>query len=251
VAKDSRHSESMAHESGVHEPGDLSTDVPSAIAVFDLIEDTMDKEPKPLPTMKELLDDAKRIERHIRIKSDTSDVKQSWSDELEALENEISQMDKGKQREETLPPKPSISFHPFEGNTQKDENYQESYASQIETAELRDEVSSIATRLANLEAIIESLVKERSNLPDHLDRITRDISHQFTIMNDRLNSSIETGLGLHTSQQLVDDVVASSSSITGVLETVRNDLVNPPSQLSSITQSKPITSSKRKIRLIH
>jgi hypothetical protein len=80
--------------------------------------------------------------------------------------------------------------------------------------------------------------------------LTSGINAQFTIMNDRLSAAIESGIAPESAQQLSEQVVEMTSSSTKVLETLTEDLQSTPTTKSQVSQTRPITGKKKKVRLV-
>jgi len=228
-------------------------------------EELMAKRGEKIPSMEELLEDEKKITEVIsgfggstskgKEPESTSKSTRQYSDDTDDIEQEIAKLQEMKisnpsKKVETVP-----RIKPHFARSQEIINpaqpdYQESFASQEETAEMRDELSSIAARLANLEATIEGLLSERKNLPEHLNRLNNEITKQFTVMNERLNASIEAGISTKTAQQALEQLTNVSSSSNVVLSTVEQELSEPPTKASQTAKSHQISGGRKKIRLI-
>lgn len=88
-----------------------------------------------------------------------------------------------------LPPKVT---HRDEEEREQVGDYAESFASQRETAQLREEIEVMSTRFASLESTVSALLKEREALPGHLTTIREDINRQLTTVLERLNAALES-----------------------------------------------------------
>jgi len=212
--------------------------------VNEAFEDVMASRGDVLPDMSSLLKDAEVIEKKLT-KADTPQQASSSS----ALAEEISDLLPDEDKTPVLDSRPRFDDK-ISSVEETAEPYQESFASQQETAEMRDEITILSKRLNNLEITIESILSERKNLPVHLDRLSASINQQFTVMNARLNSAIESGVmsdeAIRESAQAAENIGSSSQ----VLEAVASDLKAAPTPVSQVSQSKPITGKKKKVRLI-
>jgi hypothetical protein len=242
----------VQRDTGVEESGEHSSLVEDVShdwqeSVNDAVEEVMIQRGESMPPMVELLKDVQKITEAF---TTTSHIPGGEEDGgfAEAIQAQIKQIE-GENVTPTQARKPVFSDPPKE-KEYKGVEYQESFTSQQETAELREEVSSLASRLVNLEAILEGLVQERKHLPEHLARLTSGINAQFTIMNDRLSAAIESGIAPESAQQLSEQVVEMTSSSTKVLETLTEDLQSTPTTKSQVSQTRPITGKKKKVRLV-
>lgn len=75
---------------------------------------------------------------------------------------------------------------------EKEENYAESFASQRETSQLREEIEVMSEEMKSLKSTIASLLKEREAIPGHLSTIREDINQQMTLMLSKLHSALES-----------------------------------------------------------
>jgi len=69
--------------------------------------------------------------------------------------------------------------------------YQESFASQQETAQLREELESMGEKYKGLEEQVSLMMKERDNLPEALNQIRADLNKELTAFSDKLYTLLE------------------------------------------------------------
>jgi len=214
--------------------------------VNDAFEDVMSSRGEGLPDMSVLLKEAEEIERNILSGKPGNKPKETSNDDDLAT---LMETQEDENLTPTLSKKLSLTDSPEFINRSVDK-YQESFASQQETAELREEISSLATRLHNLETTIENLLVERKELPNHLDRLSASINQQFTVMNAKLNSAIESGVMTEQNGQESTQAAEAIGESSRVLEVLSDDLKAQPSKSSQVSMTKPITGKKKKVRLI-
>lgn len=145
----------------------------------------------------------------------------SWADQAEEdttggedLDRLISQTTPVlKQEDKFVTPPQHISANreiiEEEGQHEEEDAYEESFASQRETAQLREEFETMSGEIASLKSTINALLKEREALPGHLTSIREDINRQMTTMLDKLHSALESDL-------LSQNVQAATTAITEI-----------------------------------
>lgn len=129
-------------------------------------------------------------------------------------------------------------------------DYQESFASQQEAAEIRHHIESLDNRMLNMETLIESLLQERKGLPAHIDRYREDMNKQLTIIADRLHTALEKNISPNVVEQSKDDVMVLSAESENVLTQLKTDLSVDPSVSSATSLSAPISKLRKKIRVV-
>jgi archaellum component FlaC len=128
--------------------------------------------------------------------------------------------------------------------------YQESFASQGETADLREQIEGLDRRLKGLEKTFELVLQERSSLPIHLQSLQESVTSQMTVMQESLQMAIEAGVGktdLKTAAHDLKIVVQETENVTDIL---KKDLQHEPSSSSQITSPKAITTKPKRVKLI-
>lgn len=214
------------------------------------IAELMEKRGETVPSIEELTEMSTRIDEALKGEESKPARARGKSDDTDALEQDIRDLGFHDSRSTNKGKKPHYSTFTSQDDGKPDEHpYQESFTSQQETAEMREEMSGITARLSNMESTLEMVIKERQNLPTHLERITQDINRQFTLMNERLNASIEAGMTTATAQQAAERLQEISTGAEMVLNVVKADLESPPSKNSQTGKKQVITGKKKKIQL--
>lgn len=169
----------------------------------DALEEAMKAENVAMPSMEKMSDVLNRMQ--LESKEENSTIR-GEDDDLEDL------------LEEKTPVLPS--FDVFETpkekqiaadgtHEQEEENYAESFASQRETSQLREEIEMMSEEMKSLKTTISSLLKEREALPGHLSTIREDINQQMTLMLSKLHSALESDVS-------TSNVKAASAAIADV-----------------------------------
>jgi hypothetical protein len=220
-------------------------------SVNDMVDEILAERQETIPPLPELLGDADAIEKAI---ANTSGQ--------DVVTKQTSKKSKGKGKAKVSDPditptatrKPIFNPEGSSGRTQDSDplegDYQESFTSQQETAEIRGEIEMFSGRLMSMEAVLEGLVNERKNLPKHLERLQISLNQQFTVMNERLNAAIESGTIGNTLSQTSQDAGNMAQSASTVIDAIQTDLSSPPSGSSQISQPAVITGGRKKVRLV-
>jgi hypothetical protein len=214
------------------------------------IEDKMEESGQPIPSMAELLDEAEEIEELIKKKVPKADSTFEPEDyELKGLIDTAVITRSGKK--EASKRMEVVDETSEETDQDKDQDaYQESFASQQEAAEIRGHIESLDTRMLNIESLIESVMKEREGMTHHLSNLRSDMNKQLTIMSDRLHTALEKDISTSAIAQSKEDVAIMTAESSHVLSQLETDIGNEPSQDSATSRTVPITTRRRKVRLI-
>jgi hypothetical protein len=129
------------------------------------------------------------------------------------------------------------------------EHYQESYASQHETIELREELELLSNRIQNMESTMELVIRERQNLPDHLATLKVSINQQLTLMRDQLHSLVESGVETVDTTSARDVIQAVADESSNTLTAAAQHLAQPPSTSSPLVHlGVSLTQKKKKFK---
>lgn len=173
----------------------------------DALEEARIAKNAPMPSMKSISENLGKMQ--IEAQKDTGSQKDP-EDELDDLLEEKTpvmpssdvfqtpQGEKGKERMD-------------EEQGGEEENYAESFASQRETSQLREEIEMMSEEVKSLKGTLTGLLKEREALPGHLTTIREDINQQMTLMLSKLHSALEDDV---TSS----NIRAASATITDTKE---------------------------------
>lgn len=271
--------------SGVEESGALGPETKSSFSqnvvedtfggtAEDVIDEHFRAHREDLPSLEEMDKFAAKIQRTVLKSEPSSKAKASEKDEssedsgaetakegpdTEDEENEddlMSMMDDAKTPiQETFKPKrsatrPSVIIKDRKPSTTDDRTYQESFASQQESAEMRHQIEALDTRLMNMENLFESLLTERKGLPKHLDNYREEMNKQLTVMMDRIHTALEQNVPSTTLEQSKSDVKTMTGETEHVFDQLTTDAENEPATGSATSGSAPITKSRRRVRLI-
>jgi len=148
--------------------------------------------------------------------------------------------------------KPVLVKRPATSGTdsQKDTDYQESFTSQEETAQVRHYIESLDARLQVMETMIGSLAAERKGLPRHLDNYREEMNKQLTIMSDRLHTALERNIDPATVAQVNKDITVLGAETDHVFNQLKTDAESEPSKESATSQNAPISKQKKKVRVV-
>jgi len=133
---------------------------------------------------------------------------------------------------------------------QETTDYEESFTSQQETAEIRGQIESFDNRMKVLEQQIRGMLSEREQLPRHLDRHRNEINTQLTLMSDKLYTILESKKGEDVARQTKIDLTTVKEDSDEVINRITTDLQSPPTDSSVISKSAPIKTKGKRVRLI-
>lgn len=108
------------------------------------------------------------------------------------------------------------------------DEYPESFASQRETAQLRDDMEGIMSRLSSIEEKFALAMKEREILPMKIDSIRADINDQLTLILEKLQMARE--------ENTEKTAVASAMTTIGEIKT---DVLDQLQTASSYAGGEP------------
>jgi hypothetical protein len=109
-----------------------------------------------------------------------------------------------------------------------EEDYAESFATQHETAELREDFEKLSLKFTSLEDKMKLLIRERENLPVILNDMRADLNSQLTAFSERMYAALEAN--------------ALNPAVQAALSTVENIRADQADQLrvaSSYLASDP------------
>jgi uncharacterized protein YoxC len=226
--------------------------------LIEKMDEVMEQEQVRVPGITDLLQVASDTEAIMGRESTEEEKPQSDEKELEELmsdqhtptlpSKEFRKPDKSS-RKGKEPAKPVFEEGADDGSD-NEHDYAESFASQRETAELREEVESITTKMAHLEDTIKGLLKEREALPGHLVTIREDINRQMTMMMDRLYSATESNLPQSSVQAAVTDIEAARDTAADRLNSAASYAQVPPKATSPLATRGAELKGKRRYKPI-
>lgn len=178
--------------------------------------------------------------------------KREWADDDEELEDLLN--------EEATPVQPSQEFstlskeRPEEVDITspgpKEADYAESFASQRETSQLREELEMMSDEMKELKATIAGVLKEREALPHHLTSIREDINRQMTLMLEKLHFTTESQIAssnvnavttaLNTVKEESSERLAAAADYATDKPRVTSPLANPGAELKGKRRFRPV-----------
>lgn len=184
------------------------------------IDEYMETTGASVPPVSELISQIDKLETSKlpddQLESEVEQGKQEEQSELEQLLEQENAESSKVQIAKSSPRRPFVQrkkpVQVVEEQDDDDEDYPESFASQQETAQLREDFDTITHRFEALEAQFELVMKERQNLPDVINNIRADLNTQLTTFSDKLYSILES----QASKQEIQSALAT-------IEEVRSD----------------------------
>jgi len=176
-----------------------------------------------------------------------------WSEDLVSDENlddlikEASPTTPRVPQHMTYPPKPTERRSSVKA-VATSSDYQESFASQRETSEMRSELEGISARMSNLEATLEIVLSERSTLPKHIATIREDLNQQLTLMMDKLNTTIESGITSSAAQSASEAIVNAADEVGDQFHSLESHATGPPRAKSILTNPQAKLSGRRRFK---
>jgi len=150
---------------------------------------------------------------------------------------------KGRDMSESKP-------HIEEADTKDEGEYADSYASQQETAQLREDFEGISKKFSSLETKFDLVMKERQNLPSVLNDMRADMNLQLTRFSDKLYQVLES----QASKKEVSTVLASIDEVRiendEQFRTAASYLSSDPKESSPLTIRGATLKGKGKFKAI-
>lgn len=219
----------------------------------ELFENAVEQGAEPV-SMDDLMKGVKTAEQVIK-NTDAGQQPVKWSEDDGTNNDDLDKM-----IHEVSPTTPKLPPHMVHSPHSKDRkqsstkpvvqssDYQESFASQRETSEMRSELEGMSARLSNLEQVLETILAERSTLPKHISTIREDLNSQLTLMMDKLNSSIEAGVTSAAAQDASQAVVSASDEIGDQFHALESHATAPPRARSILTNPQAKLSGRRRFK---
>lgn len=215
------------------------------------MDEYMEKEHLTVPGVHELLDAVEKLEV---VEEEESQRRGAEGDETAELDELIedqktptlkqgvfsSPSDKGKMK------KPMLEFV-----SEKDEetvDYAESFASQREAAQLREELEAVTQKMQSLEDLVKGLLKEREAIPGHLDNIKSDVNRQLTLMLDKLQGLAESDLPRSSVTAAATTLEAVREETSDKLQAASSYAAAPPKATSPLATPGANLRGKRRFR---
>jgi hypothetical protein len=217
------------------------------------MDEYMEKENLRVPGVPELLDVVERLEVVKEDNPEDKGVHSGGADELDELIEDQKTPTLGQgvfssPSDERKGKKPVLELV-----SEKDEenvDYAESFASQREAAQLREELEVVTQKMQSLEELVKGLLKEREAIPSHLDNIKSDVNRQLTLMLDKLQGLAESDLPkssvtaatttLEAVKEEASDKLQAASSYASAPPKATSPLATPGANLRGKRRFKPI-----------
>jgi chromosome segregation ATPase len=217
------------------------------------MDEYMEKENLTVPGVPELLGAVENLDVKEEDELQPSDIHEEDTTELEELIEDQKTPTLGQgvfssPSDERKGKKPVLELV-----SEKDEeniDYAESFASQREAAQLREELEAVTQKMQSLEELVKGLLKEREAIPSHLDNIKSDVNRQLTLMLDKLQGITESDLPrssvtaatttLEAVKEEANDQLQAASSYASAPPKVTSPLATPGANLRGKRRFKPI-----------
>lgn len=129
-----------------------------------------------------------------------------------------------------------------------DDDYEESYASQQETAQLREDFDTITEKFNTLEAQFSLVMKERQNLPEVINNIRADLNTQLTSFSDKLYTILESQASKKDIQTALATIEEVRSEHSDQLKAASGYLSSEPKATSPIVNKGVSLKGKGKFK---
>lgn len=194
------------------------------------VDDYIEQSGLSVPPVSELLSRVAKLETTKLPDDQLTDNDQEHDHEELAVLMELEQAESSKTPTIEKGKKPVA--HVSDNDVLDDDDYEESYASQQETAQLREDFDNITEKFNTLETQFNLIMKERQNLPDVINNIRSDLNTQLTQFSDKLYTILE-------SQASKKDIQTALATI----EEVRSEHSDQLKAASGYLSSEPKASS--------
>lgn len=201
--------------------------------VEEQISDLMERRGDKVPEISELLDLVNNVAQKTEDPATEEERDIREDEELDdLLAQEVTPTLPNRQRIPGIQKPPVIE----EEENEDDNDYEESFASQREISQLRDDFEALTERVAKYETLINVMLKERENLPVQLTSIREDINGQMTLALDKLNTALESDaspLNIQAAASAMQEVRDSSADKLQSASSFLQDKPNPASPLAT------------------
>jgi len=143
---------------------------------------------------------------------------------------------------------PPVIIDEQEEKEEESMNYAESFASQRETSQLREELEAMSEEMKELKLTIAGVLKEREALPSHLSAIREDINRQMTLMLEKLHSAAEADISSSGVNAMATTLESVKESSTERLAAAADYATDRPRQNSPLATPGAELKGKRRFR---
>jgi len=112
--------------------------------------------------------------------------------------------------------------------------YQESFASQRETTQLREDLEVLGTKYEGLEEQLALIMRERDNLPEALNQIKAELNRELTAFSEKLYKLLENQAPQQDIQSAISQVDEIRAEHSEQLRTAVGYLKQPPKKESPL-----------------
>jgi chromosome segregation ATPase len=148
------------------------------------------------------------------------------------------------EEEKFVDSKPVISDHENDDAAE----YEESFASQQETAQLREDIENMNHRFDTIEKQFSLMMKERTNLPDVLNTIRADLNAQLTMLHDKMYSVLEASASKDTVKDVMTQIEEVRADHSDQLKAASGYLSSEPRPESPLVQRGVTLKGKGKFK---
>lgn len=131
-----------------------------------------------------------------------------------------------------------------------DPPYVESFASQQETSELREQMEDLQAKIKGMEETITALLAERKAIPVHVDKVKEELNRALTVMNGKLQASLEANLQPMAIQGAITTLTAASDAASDVLTATSSFARAPPSAANPLSDSSSRLKGRRAYKAV-
>jgi len=124
----------------------------------------------------------------------------------------------------------------------------ESFTSQRETAEIRNDIEILGKKLTVVERSLEALLKEREALPEHFKKIQESMNRQLTLMTDKINFVLENNAKSEVATVVKETVEAVRTDANENLSAMRSLALAAPSTSSPLAKPGSSLAGKRRFK---
>lgn len=124
----------------------------------------------------------------------------------------------------------------------------ESFTSQRETAEIRNDIEILGKKLTVVERSLEALLKEREALPEHFKKIQESMNKQLTLMADKINYVLENNAKSEVATVVKETVEAVRTDANENLSAMRSLALAAPSTSSPLAKPGASLAGKRRFK---
>lgn len=215
----------------------------SALNEGDELGSVMEAAGATMPSMRAIGDDLRNLVSHA---DSTSEQKPMEESDLDDLLDERTPVLPNQEFPRPVSNIPKIDVS--SNDEANEENYAESFASQRETSQLREELEAMSEEMRELKSTLAGVLKEREAIPAHMSAIREDINRQMTLMLDKLHSVSESDVSSSGVNAAVATLNAARDASSERLLAAADYASDRPRQSSPLATAGAELKGKRRFR---